>query len=80
MSEQIGNEIVFEMDQVHKVSMALIDHLEGNDVEVPLGCAGLALTLGRAMAARTLTAEEELNFTEQCLEWVGLFFVEGKAN
>jgi hypothetical protein len=74
------NEIVFEMDQVHKVSMDLIDGLEAHNVEVPLGCAGLALTLGRAMSGRTLTVDEELAFTEACLEWAGLYFVDGTAN
>jgi hypothetical protein len=74
------NELVFEMDQVHNVSLHIIDHLEAQHVDVPLGCAGLALTLGRAMSGRTLTVEEELTFTEACLEWAGLYFVDGTAN
>lgn len=60
--------------------MDLIDGLEARQVDVPLGCAALALTLGRAMSGRTLSVDEELKFTEGCLEWVGLYFVEGTAN
>jgi hypothetical protein len=70
----------FAMADIHEVSLSLLDTLEELDVDVPLGAAGVALTLGRALAPKILEAEEEMKWLKAVMEFAQLYWVEGKVN
>lgn len=68
------------MADIHEVSMLLLDLLDEENIDVPLGTAGVALTLGRAASPRVLEPDEEAAFLKAIMEFAQLYFVEGRAN
>lgn len=72
--------VTFDSEEVAELSMDLLASLDDSGVELSLGTAALALSLGRIMAQRRLTTKEQLKFVQDLLEWSGMYFAEGGTN
>lgn len=70
----------YDFKEVHTVSVGLLSALDANDVPVGLGAAGAALTFGKLMAPGALSNEEQAQFLNDLMEWVGAYFTEGLLN
>lgn len=67
------------MEDIHETSLDIMDALEESGVDIPLGLVALALTLGRVISPKLLSAEEEMSWLESVMEFAQLYFVNGPA-
>jgi hypothetical protein len=73
-------EVVCNLGDVYDVSDGLIDHLSENKVEMGLGIFALVLTVGRCLAPREMTPEDEQAFIKNTLDFIGASFAQGSVN
>lgn len=65
---------------IQDCSLAILDYLEEENVEVDLAASALALTLGRVISPARLSPTEESAFLQAIVEWSGLYFCEGSVH
>jgi hypothetical protein len=63
-------------EDVHEVSVGLINALMEHEVSPELAIAGLALSLGRFMSPQVLEADNEVSFVQDLSEWISMYFME----
>lgn len=70
------------MDDVHDLSVDIIEFLESEETTVPLAVAALVLSAGRLMNPRegALEVEEEIKFVQGMMEFATMFFADGTVN
>jgi hypothetical protein len=62
------------MEEVHALSVDLLEFLGESDDNVGVGILALLLTVGRLMNDKTMEAEEELEFIQGAMEFCGMYF------
>lgn len=61
-------------DEVHAVSLALIEDFEAEDATVGLAVAAMVMTLGRLMSPDVLEPEQEEVFIKDTIDYLGAYF------
>lgn len=76
------NRASYDLTEVHDLSVEILEFLEDQDITVGLAVASLALSLGRLMNPRQgpLSEAEEINYTQNLMEWSHTFMADGKVN
>jgi hypothetical protein len=70
----------FDLEDIHDISLDVLQLLEDEEVEVAEAAVALALSLGRIIAPKTLEQDEQIKFTQDLMEWAGCYFAEGQVN
>jgi hypothetical protein len=70
----------FNLNEVHNISVGLLQMLDHEGIPVGVGSAALGLTLGRLTAPAILSDEEEVVFVQGLFEWLGAYWTEGSVN
>ena len=66
---------------VDKLSRAIMSALVGSECSIGQGAMACAMSIGRLLnPGKTLSDEVEIKFVEDMMEWVGMYFVEGREN
>jgi hypothetical protein len=76
----IGVRVEFDMEEVHNLSVDLLGLLEDEKVTIALGMAALGLSIGRLASPAVLDQPTEIKFTQDLMEWLGMYFNEGTVN
>ena len=72
--------VAFDLQEVHNVSVDLLSLMEEDRITMAMGIAALALSIGRLASEKELSQEQEVKFCQDLMEWLGMYFHEGKAN
>lgn len=73
-------EVSLDMREVHESSLDLLSCLEDSQTEVSVGLAALCLTLARLASPERMDLEGEILATQDLLQYIGMYFVEGTVN
>lgn len=64
-------------EEAHAVSVGLLRYLESLEVNEETALAGLAMSVGRIVSPKILSAPEEADFLKSLYEWASLYFMPG---
>lgn len=76
----IGVRVEFDMEEVHNISVDLLTMMEEDKITMALGVAALALSIGRLCSDKVLSIDEEIKFSQDLMEYLGMYFHEGEVN
>lgn len=66
--------VEMDYEEVHNVSVGILQALEANHVPLNVGVAGAALTMGRLLSPVPMDEDEEMNLVNDLMEWIGVYF------
>lgn len=70
--------VTFAVEEVQSNALDLLSVLEENQVSVGMGIAASGMALGMLMSQNLLDDEKGADFVRDLVEWVGMYFTEGK--
>lgn len=71
--------ISVNVEEVHGLSVDLLEFLSEGDDNVGVGILALLMTTGRLMSPQTLDPEQELQFVQAAMEFCGMYFCDGSV-
>jgi hypothetical protein len=69
-----------DFDEVHNASVGILKRLEQANTPVSVGTTALILSVGRILSPEPMSDEEEAQFVQMAMEWMGIYFTEGTVN
>lgn len=72
--------VAVDMDEISDISLDLIQLLDEEDIGVGQAALAFAISLGRVLSPRNLSVDEQIKFTQDCMDWAQCYFAEGSVN
>jgi hypothetical protein len=72
--------ITVDMEEVHDMSVDLLEFFQQTDTNVGVGILALIMTVGRLMSPTVMEEDEEANFIQAVMEYCGMCFAGGMVN
>lgn len=72
--------ITVDYGEAHNLSIDVLKEFQGRDIDGGTGAVALVLSAGRILSPEVLSDDEEINFVQAAMEWMGLYFADGGKN
>jgi hypothetical protein len=72
--------ITVDFGEAHNLSIGYLKELQAKSIDGGTGAVALVLTAGRILSPEVLSDDEELNFIQAAMDWLGMYFVDGGKN
>ena len=73
-------QVMFNMEEVHELSMAMLEDLQESGVVTGYGAAALALSLGRLIKGEPMSPEDETKMVQHILDYMLAYHAGGGVN
>lgn len=72
--------VTVDFGEAHNLSIDMLKKLQANQVDGGTGAVALVLSAGRVLSPELMEDDEEIQFIQAAMDWLGTYFAGGGMN
>ena len=66
--------VTVDFGEAHNLSIDILKRFQGQSIDGGTGAVALVLSAGRILSPEVLSDDEEIDFVQAAMDWLGLYF------